>query len=136
MIALSDLAGVWRLTRHIVDHRAGLSGHLEGTSRWSPDAHGLRQEETGLLHYGSAPPMQASRAYLWRQAGAGLAVFFEDGRPFHQLGPDRLSDRHLCDPDTYDVTYDLSRWPDWTQVWHVTGPRKHAIITSRFQRLA
>ena len=136
MIALADLEGAWRLTRHILDHRAGLTGHLEGTSHWSPDAHGLRQEETGLLHYGAAPPMQAARAYLWRQAGAGLAVFFADGRPFHSLGPDRLSDRHLCDPDIYDVTYDLSRWPDWIQVWHVTGPRKDAVITSRFQRLA
>lgn len=136
MIALAGLEGAWRLSRRIDDRRAGLTGHLEGTSRWSPDAQGLRQEETGLLHYGAAPPMQAARVYLWRQEGAGLAVFFEDGRPFHRLGPDRLSDRHLCHPDTYDVTYDLSRWPDWTQCWHVTGPRKDALITSRFQRLA
>jgi hypothetical protein len=136
MIALADLQGAWRLTREIADHRAGLTGRLEGTSRWSPDADGLRQEETGLLRYGAAPPMQAARAYLWRQDGAGLAVFFENGRPFHLLAPGRLSDRHLCAPDTYDVTYDLSRWPDWVQVWHVTGPRKDARITSRFQPLA
>lgn len=141
MIALADLVGLWRLTRRIDDRRAGLVGQLAGTSRWSPDDAGLRQDEAGVLHYGPAPPMQAARSYLWRQDGAGLAVFFADGRPFHHLRPAGasdlcLSDRHLCDPDIYDVTYDLSRWPDWTQVWHVTGPRKDAVITSRFHPLA
>lgn len=136
MISLADLEGTWRLTRQIADQRAGLTGRLEGTCRWLRDGAGLRQEETGLLHYGTAPPMQSARVYLWRQEADGLAVFFEDGRPFHRLVPGRLSDRHLCDSDTYDVTYDLSRWPDWTQVWRVTGPRKDARITSRFQPLA
>lgn len=135
MIALSDLHGAWRLTRVIADARAGLTGQLQGTSRWSVDADGLVQEEAGILHYGTAPPMQARRRYLWRAEGQGLAVFFADGRPFHRLQPGRMGDRHLCDPDIYDVTYDLSHWPDWTQVWHVTGPRKDAVITSRFQPL-
>jgi hypothetical protein len=135
MIALADLEGRWRLTRRIEDFRTGQTGMLEGTCRWLPDGHGLRQEETGILHFGDAPPMQASRVYLWRQDGADLAVFFEDGRPFHRLS-DRLSDRHLCDPDTYDVAYDVARWPDWTQSWRVTGPRKDARIVSRFQPLA
>lgn len=136
MIGLDDLRGDWRLTRRIEDFRAGLLGTLDGTSRWLPDDAGLRQEETGLLRYGAAPPMQAARRYLWRQDGAGLAVFFDDGRPFHRLRPGDPSDRHLCDPDIYDVRYDLTRWPDWTQVWRVTGPRKDARITSRFQPLA
>ncbi len=135
MIGLAELEGLWRLTRTIADARAGLSGHLQGTSRWRPDEAGLVQEEEGLLHYGSAPPMQAARRYLWRADGDGLAVFFEDGRPFHTLSPAQLSDRHWCDPDTYNVTYDLSRWPVWMQVWHVTGPRKDAVITSWFQPL-
>lgn len=135
MIALSDLEGGWRLTRRIEDFRAGLVGTLEGTCHWLPDEDGLRQEEQGLLRFGQAAPMQATRVYLWRQDGADLVVFFEDGRPFHRLS-DRLSDRHLCDPDTYDVAYDMARWPDWTQSWRVTGPRKDARILSRFQPLA
>nr|WP_239025628.1 DUF6314 family protein [Roseibacterium persicicum] len=129
---MSDLAGAWRLTRVIEDRRAGLTGQLTGTCRWVPDGPGLRQEEVGVLTYGSAPPMQASRVYLWRADGDGLAVFFEDGRPFHRLGPGRTADRHWCDPDTYDVTYDLGGWPVWQQAWTVTGPRKDALIVSRF----
>jgi hypothetical protein len=67
------------------------------------------QEEAGTLHYGDAPPIRAERRYLWRAEGDGLAVFFEDGRPFHRVGPGRLSDRHDCAPDTYDVTYLFGR---------------------------
>lgn len=133
MIALSDLEGVWRLDRRIADRRARLSGRLEGSCRFVRDAHGLRQEETGWLTMGSGPPLQASRVYLWRQAGAGIAVLFEDGRPFHRLGPGRLEDRHLCDPDVYDVRYVFGGWPVWHQRWRVTGPRKDAVILSRFQ---
>ena len=135
MIGLADLRGRWRLSREIADARAGLTGRFEGTCTFTPDAEGLRQVEEGVLHFGAAPPMRAGRVYLWRAQPEGLEVLFEDGRPFHQLSPDLLSDRHLCDPDTYDVTYDLSRWPDWTQAWRVTGPRKDARITSRFQPL-
>ncbi len=136
MIDLSDLEGRWHLTRRIEDLRAGLSGRLEGEAIWLRDADGLRQEERGLLHYGSAPPMQASRVYLWRAEQDGLIVLFEDGRPFHRLRPGSVSgpvaDRHLCPPDVYDVRYTFEAWPVWEQHWHVTGPRKDARITSRF----
>jgi hypothetical protein len=92
------------------------------------------QEETGTLHYGDAPPIRAERRYLWRAEGDGLAVFFEDGRAFHRVGPGRLSDRHDCAPDTYDVTYvfDDSRV---STTWHVTGPRKDHVIHSLYTRL-
>jgi hypothetical protein len=133
MIALADLEGAWRLDRRIEDRRAGIAGRLAGVSHWVPDEFGLRQEEAGLLHVGDAPPMQAHRVYLWRQAGPGLSVLFEDGRPFHAIAAGRLTDRHLCDPDTYDVGYDFDGWPVWTQRWRITGPRKDALIVSRFQ---
>jgi hypothetical protein len=135
MITLTDLHGAWRLTRHITDHRAGVTGSLTGLCHWRPDGPGLRQHEEGVLILGSAPPLQASRAYLWRHEGASLVVFFEDGRPFHRLGPGQLADRHLCAPDVYDVAYDFGRWPDWTQSWRVLGPRKDMTIESRFVRL-
>jgi hypothetical protein len=135
MITLADLLGAWRLTRRIIDHRAGLTGALSGTCHWRPYGNGLRQEETGVLIFGTAPPMQASRTYLWRAEGASLVVFFEDGRPFHRLVQGAWADRHHCAPDIYDVTYDFSIWPDWTQVWHVSGPRKEMTIESRFQPL-
>lgn len=134
MASLAALEGRWHLTRRIDDHRAGLVGTFEGAAVFVPDGHGLRQEENGVLRYGDATPMQAGRVYLWRQEVGGLAVYFEDGRPFHHVGPARLEDRHLCDPDTYDVTYDLSRWPVWVQDWTIRGPRKDMRLVSRFSR--
>lgn len=134
MIRLADLAGVWQLSRRIIDHRAGHEGRLEGRCTWQPDADGLRQEEEGLLYIPTSPPLTARRRYLWRSEGAALCVYFEDGRPFHRLAPGQLADRHHCDPDLYDVHYDFSDWPDWTQSWRVTGPRKDTTIISRFHR--
>lgn len=134
MITLADLEGDWRLDRRIEDTRMGQTGRLDGQCRWVPDGAGLRQEEEGVLRMGAGPSLQANRTYLWRAEGGGLVVYFEDGRPFHRLGAGQLTDRHWCDPDTYDVTYDLSGWPDWTQSWRVTGPRKDAVIISRFRR--
>ncbi|MEJ6395223.1 DUF6314 family protein [Gymnodinialimonas sp. 2305UL16-5] len=132
MISLPDLEGSWELNRRIEDAYGGIQGRFQGRCVWRPDAHGLVQEERGILTYGAAPPMQATRRYLWRQDGEDLVVLFEDRRPFHSLGPGRLQDRHLCDPDTYDVSYDLSAWPTWQQRWCVTGPRKDSMITSIF----
>jgi hypothetical protein len=133
VIALGDLQGVWRLERAIEDRRAGVTGRFVGRAVWRPDGAGLRQAETGVLHYGAAPPMQGARVYLWRAEGGGLAVFFEDGRLFHRLAPGHLRDTHRCDPDIYDVSYDFTGWPVWRQVWRVNGPRKDAVLTSVFK---
>jgi len=36
----------------------------------------------------------------------------------------------------YHVAYDFSRWPEWQSEWRVKGPRKDAVITSRFKPAA
>ncbi|MCU4655134.1 DUF6314 family protein [Roseibacterium sp. SDUM158016] len=135
MIGLSDLEGRWLLGRVIEDRRAGLTGRLEGTATWAPDGVGLVQVEKGLLRYGDAPPMQAERRYLWRAAGEGLEVLFEDGRPFHVLAPGRLSDTHLCAPDTYVMSYVFGDGPGFATVCEVRGPRKDMRIESRYSPL-
>ncbi|MEX3014960.1 DUF6314 family protein [Gymnodinialimonas hymeniacidonis] len=135
MITLSDLEGRWHLSRVIEDARAGITGRLEGEAVWRPDADGLVQEEVGLLNYGDAPPMQASRRYLWRSRGGEIEVLFEDGRAFHTLPDAGAEAVHHCDPDLYRVTYDFALPGAFTQVWRVTGPRKDAVLASRFTRL-
>jgi hypothetical protein len=135
VITLADLEGRWSLERRIDDRRAGLTGRLEGTCTWRPDAAGLVQEEAGTLHYGEAPPIRAERRYLWRAEGDALAVYFEDGRAFHRLGPGRVSDRHDCAPDTYDVAYVFESVSMFSTTWRVTGPRKDMVIHSLYTRL-
>ena len=41
-------------------------------------------------------------------------------------------DRHWCDPDSYAVRYDFSRWPEWSARWRVEGPHKAYIMYSRY----
>lgn len=135
MITLDALEGRWRLERDIEDARAGVSGRLEGEAIWRADAQGFVQEESGLLHYADAAPMQATRRYLWRAGETGIDVFFEDGRPFHTLPADGEEALHHCAPDLYRVTYTFTGPAEFTQIWHVTGPRKAARIASRFTRL-
>ena len=132
MIRLDDLEGHWRLSRVIRDARAGITGRFEGACVWRPDARGLVQEETGLLHYGAAPPMQAARRYLWRAEGAELQVFFDDGRPFHIVPRGGAEALHDCPPDIYRVRYDFDDAAEFRTSWHVTGPRKDAVIDSHF----
>ncbi|WJY21342.1 DUF6314 family protein [Fontisubflavum oceani] len=134
MISLAALEGVWRLERQIEDRRAKLTGHLTGEARWVPDRDGLLQIETGLLHYGDAPPMQAERRYLWRDGTHGLEVSFEDGCPFHKVDPTTPEADHFCAPDSYRVRYELADWPRWSSRWRVTGPHKDAVIFSRYSR--
>ncbi|MBC6438100.1 MAG: hypothetical protein GDA52_08175 [Rhodobacteraceae bacterium] len=133
MIPLAELEGRWRLYREVADHHTGRVGWLEGEAVFATDAKGLVQTETGLLHYGTAPPMRAARRYLWRQSGTRLAVFFDDGRPFHEIDPSLQGAEHLCTPDLYRVRYDISGWPRWSSRWEVTGPRKDAVIISRYE---
>lgn len=127
---LSDFAGGWRLARRIEDARAGLTGRFEGQAVFRPGAGGLVVTETGVLRYGAGQPVQAERRYIWRVAAGGIAVFFDDGRPFHRFSPAAPEARHDCAPDLYHVRYDFSVWPRWRVVWHVTGPRKNYVMTS------
>ncbi len=141
MPALSDFAGTWQLTRRILDRRAGVEGHFAGTASLLRDGAGLAYAETGLLTLGSAPPLTAERRYRWaEEAGGRIAVAFADGRPFHSFAPDAGTPAgtptatHHCPPDDYRVSYDFTRWPDWTAQWEVQGPRKDYRMESRYRR--
>lgn len=130
--SLWALAGVWSLRREI-RHNDGRIDHLTGQCTFTRSGPQLLQEETGWLET-KAGRFQASRRYVWKEAGRQLEVFFEDMRPFHsvQLGVARPETVHLCPPDRYEVAYDFSTWPNWSTVWIVEGPRKGYRMESHF----
>ena len=135
---LSDFEGVWRIHREIDFAERSLPGRFVGEARLVPHDGGLHYSETGELTLGTAPPMRAERQYLWRPDGdGGIALFFDDGRPFHAfaLGPAAEAD-HDCPPDTYRVAYGFADWPAWTATWRVTGPRKDYTMVSLYTRPA
>lgn len=115
--SLSDFVGAWRLEK-VIRQQDGMAGRFAGEAVW--DAAGNYCEH-GLLHFGDGPGFRAERRYIWR---APLAVYFEDGRFFHDVPPLGGTAHHDCAPDTYRVVYDFATWPNWRALWTVTGPRK------------
>lgn len=134
-LCLADFEGSWQLCRQITDHRAGVTGRLQGDALFVPGQGGLVLTETGLLHYGDGAPLKAERRYIWREEAGGIAVTFEDGRPFHWVSSDAPETHHECPPDLYHVRYEFSAWPEWSAVWQVCGPRKDYVMESHYTRV-
>lgn len=133
---LTDFNGLWRLTR-IIREASGQEARFSGEARFAPDDAGLCYDESGELTLPGQAPVRAMRRYLWRPgAGGGIEVLFDDGRPFHRIAPGmaRPQDRHHCDPDLYEVTYDFANWPEWRAQWRVRGPRKDYTLVSTYRR--
>ena len=133
---LQAFAGSWEIDRDIEDVRDRRIGRFTGVATFTPDRDGLRYREEGRLVLGDAPPMTATRDYLWRDAGSGtIEVRFGDGRLFHCFVADEPAPaaEHDCPPDRYRVRYDFGRWPRWRAEWRVTGPRKDYGLVSRFR---
>ncbi len=135
MLTLTDFARPWRIERRIDDHLSGRPGHFEGEARFIHSAPGLLYLEEGKLTLGDGPPLPAHRAYLWRQDGSDIEVFFPDGCPFHRFRPDgrAAGTDHLCGRDLYRVAYDLSGWPLWSATWTVKGPAKDYVLHSAYR---
>lgn len=127
---LSDFEGAWLFDRTI-RHAGGDRAVVTGRATFTRDAEGLVQEEVGQMSLNGAPPLTATRRYLWRP---GLEVTFEDGRAFHAVPAMGGQAEHWCAPDAYLVTYDFSAWPDWTATWQATGPRKDYLMVTRYVR--
>ncbi|WP_136441255.1 DUF6314 family protein [Pacificoceanicola onchidii] len=135
-LTIRDFAGLWTYERFI-DDRTGLGeGHGKGEAIFTEVAGEMRYDESGTLSFAATPEMKNTRRYLWRPAARGADVFFDDGRPFHSvdLGQGKPQAAHWCDPDQYDVTYDFSRWPEWSSTWVVKGPRKDYKMTTTYRR--
>ena len=131
MIGLKDFEGRWRLDRQIKD-ALGADATFSGTALFRRDDDGLVLHEAGRLELKGQGAFEAERRYLWRQDGGAIAVLFEDGRMFHSFDPvgGVVDADHWCDPDTYKVRYDFTRWPVWQAAWRVTGPRKDYVMQS------
>ncbi|MGH1578062.1 DUF6314 family protein [Planktotalea sp.] len=133
MITPSDFVGRWNIARVIDDKHAGGQAHFAGTALIACKDKDWVYSETGVLEISGIAPMQAERTYLWRPDDAGFDIFFDDKRFFHRFDLDQESQaRHWCDPDQYEVQYDLSKWPSWQSTWIVLGPKKNYVLKNRY----
>ncbi len=130
--ALWDLEGHWTLQRRIT-HSDGRVDTLNGTAVFQRSDDRLLQIETGMLQV-EDQKLEASQRYIWAVCDTDLQVFFADSRPFHSVALGVASPKadHFCAPDTYDVQYDFSNWPNWLSTWNVHGPRKSYAMTSTY----
>jgi hypothetical protein len=128
---LRDFEGHWSLSRCILQD-AGSEARFEGQAVWTPEADRLIYREVGTLTVADQPPMRAERCYHWHE---GLRVHFEDGRFFHTVPPEGGEANHWCDPDSYHVRYDFTRWPAFDVTWHVIGPQKSYRMHSLYRPL-
>lgn len=135
---LAAFEGRWTVSRRISDQRNDEEGQLSGVATFREDGPDrLLYEESGTLIYAKQPPMTATRHYIWQTADQGIEVLFEDGRAFHVIehGRSMPDAEHLCQPDFYHVSYDFTRWPDWSTTWRVVGPRKDYRMVSHYARI-
>ncbi|KUF11504.1 DUF6314 family protein [Pseudoponticoccus marisrubri] len=129
---LADFLGQWALSREI-RHDDGSAARFDGLAEWRPEGDGALYVEQGTLEMPGQGRFAAERRYRW---AADLAVFFEDGRYFHQVPARGGTDTHWCDPDRYEVSYDFADWPRWQARWRVRGPRKGYVMVSSYRPAA
>ena len=136
--SLQDFLGEWEIIKLIQDNKGQSSGNFSGLAQFkNQDDRTALYHEIGTLKLNSGQSLMAERRYRWLQESNGqVAVQFEGGRPFHlvDLNESRPSGHHFCDPDSYQVEYDFSDWPNWKSIWRVTGPRKDYVMHSEFRR--
>jgi len=131
--------GTWQITREIHDAKAGARAQFAGSAQITVAGARWRYAESGQLTLAGGASFHAARVYLWQPFAQRIDVSFEDGRFFHTIAlaaPDsgRAEASHWCDPDQYDVSYDLSAWPVWRATWRVRGPKKDYQMTSLYTR--
>lgn len=129
---LADFEGTWDILRDVIPV-TGPRARFEGQGIWTRAAGGCTYLEVGKLHMPNVAPMHAERRYFWSD---GMAVFFDDGRFFHDVPPDGGRTQHDCAPDTYVVEYDFGDWPAFHVRWSVTGPRKDYVSDTWYKRSA
>jgi hypothetical protein len=135
MTTQQRFCGLWTVSREIEDFAGGQPGRFRGLARIVEEDGRLRYSEQGSLVLGAAR-MLATRTYFWvPEAGTGVAVLFEDGRPFHRFdwGETVSAAEHLCPPDSYSVRYNFGA-ESWHAHWRVKGPAKDWAATSLYLR--
>jgi hypothetical protein len=135
--AVDFLRGRWTVRRSIEDALSGQRGTFAGTATFTDADSGLAWVEAGKLrwpqYYGSAG--RTLRVELGE--GSRAAIFFSDGRFFHDLdlGERRSHVAHDCPPDRYAGIIDVMDDDNWRTEWLCDGPTKKLIIRTSYKRL-
>ena len=120
----------------MTDKQSGASGTFNGSATFTPHDGNLRYEEAGRLRFGDYGDT-AFRRYDFSFPGTATAqVFFDDGRPFHDLDLSSGGWRteHFCDPDHYDGFFQAISDNAYVCQWAISGPKKDLILHTTYHR--
>lgn len=136
-----EFLGNWTLDRHINDFLLGQTGQFTGQATLVAQDTDWLYSERGLLTVQNLATLKSERRYLWSPTTRGFDVHFENGQFFHSfdLPEPSLMDsgataHHWCDPDDYNVRYNFSKFPEWSSIWQVKGPKKSYKLFSTYRR--
>ena len=137
----NDFLGNWRIKRQIKDFLTQQTGTFLGEATIIARDKDWLYFETGTLNFNNQTPLKSERRYLWSPTAAGFDIHFDNGQFFHHFnipsgadGKKSSKAHHWCDPDDYNVQYDLRRFPEWSSKWRVIGPRKSYKMISKYMR--
>ncbi|WP_369212103.1 DUF6314 family protein [Streptomyces flavofungini] len=139
--ALAHLAGVWDVTRTVVDLGDGFEGRFVGTTVFSalpaPDEGGLLHHESGTFTWrGVARPAERTLRFLPGDEPGTARVEFADGRFFHGLdlrtGTHTVD--HPCARDLYSGAFEVYDADRWRSRWRVGGPAKDLLLVTDYVR--
>tara|TARA_B100001093_G_scaffold217192_1_gene208414 strand:+ start:794 stop:1240 length:447 start_codon:yes stop_codon:yes gene_type:complete len=139
----NQFLGYWTLDRHIDDFLFGQTGQFTGQATLVASDTEWHYFESGILTLQNQTPLKSEQRYMWSPTPNGFDIHFENGRFFHSFDlPEnsRINSSatayHWCDPDDYNVQYNLHNFPDWSSIWQVEGPKKSYKLESKYRRLS
>jgi hypothetical protein len=132
------LLGRWSIRRSIEDAVSGARGSFAGTAVFTPDDGGLAWVEEGILRWPKYYGAAGRTLRVVPTSGSAAAVYFSDGRFFHDLDLSiaRSNVSHDCAPDRYAGIVDVTSPDSWRLLWYCDGPQKKLAIRTSYRRLA
>lgn len=137
--------GAWSLNRTILG-----VGSMKGEAIFENlsqiiSSHDILYKEDGIFHLDNVTKLNTHKEYIYSFENEQLGVYFVEcnkrDRLFHLL--DFKEDNriyltataiHHCDPDVYDVKYEIYNSDEFKIVYKVNGPMKDYVSQTYFKR--
>ena len=142
-LTCKDLIGRWSISRLICDNLTHSIRTFCGQAIIKQDNLHFHYQEKGDLMLSKNISFSAEQSYIWKPISNSIFdIFFKNGNFFCTLDLKLANQRgvcsakHLCEADLYVVDYDFSKFPVWSSLWTVSGPKKDYQIVSDFRYLS
>jgi len=130
----SDFEGLWSVVKE-VKNGMGPDAQFMGRATFTEGEEGVAYHETGTLVIGDKAA-EVERRQIWVFEEERVFINTAEGKPFLFFDWKNPKGSHLFEKDSYDIAYDFSAFPVWTQRWRILGPSKGHVIEATYRRPA